>query len=222
MAVLHGIPGEWARVKGTVTGLWPVFLGVFVLGISLPLLFLLSLAFGLVLVVASLVWIVYAILKGLRRVESYFVGARGEESVASILKQIPDSYHVFNDYLHVDHVVVGPAGVFAVETKCWNGPVTIEDGQILINGRLPNRAPLNQVKDEARLVAEALKKLGWAGSVTPLLIFASNSFVPRRVELDRVVVMNASELIDSFKTDRIVLSPSEVERLVRLMESFVC
>ncbi len=222
MAVMHGIPGEWARVKGTVMGLWPVFLGVFVLGVSLPLLFFLSLALGLILVVASLVWIVYAILKGLRRVESYFIGARGEESVASILKQIPNSYHVFNDYLHVDHVVVGPAGVFAVETKCWNAPVTIEDSQVLVNGRLPTRAPLSQVKDEARIITEALKKLGWAGTVTPLLIFASNSFVSRRVELERVVVMNASELIESFQTDRVVLSPSEVVRLVRLMESFVC
>ena len=38
MAKIHGIPGEWARVKGTVAGLWPLFLGVFLLGFALALL----------------------------------------------------------------------------------------------------------------------------------------------------------------------------------------
>ena len=26
MAIQHGIPGEWARVRGTVLSLWPLFL----------------------------------------------------------------------------------------------------------------------------------------------------------------------------------------------------
>ena len=35
MAKVHGVAGEWARVKGMVTGLWPLFLGVFVAGFAL-------------------------------------------------------------------------------------------------------------------------------------------------------------------------------------------
>ena len=34
MAKIHGVAGEWARVKGMVTGLWPLFLGVFAAGFS--------------------------------------------------------------------------------------------------------------------------------------------------------------------------------------------
>ena len=34
MAKVHGVAGEWARVKGMVTGLWPLFLGVFAAGFA--------------------------------------------------------------------------------------------------------------------------------------------------------------------------------------------
>ena len=44
MAKIHGIPGEWARVKGTVAGLWPLFLGVFAAGASAALVYFLPLA----------------------------------------------------------------------------------------------------------------------------------------------------------------------------------
>ena len=37
MARIHGIAGEWARVKGMVAGLWPLFLGVFAAGFAFAL-----------------------------------------------------------------------------------------------------------------------------------------------------------------------------------------
>ena len=39
MAKIHGVAGEWARVKGMVMGLWPLFLGVFACGFSVALMF---------------------------------------------------------------------------------------------------------------------------------------------------------------------------------------
>ena len=120
MAQIHGVAGEWARVKGTVAGLWPLFLGVFAAGFSVALFFVLPLT-AASLLVASLLWIIWSLVQGMRRVERFFKGARGEERVSGILETLPDGYHVFNDFVacgkHVDHVVVGPGGVFSVETK---------------------------------------------------------------------------------------------------------
>jgi len=221
MAKIHGIPGEWARVKGTVAGLWPLFLGVFCLGFALAL-SLTHPMIGFTLTVASFVYAMVMVSRGLKHVERFFKGARGEEKVAGILTELPDSYHVFNDFdckgTHIDHVVVGPGGVFSVETKFWNGRVTVEDGHILVDGRLPSHSPLSQTVKEATLVRNALAKAGWNGIVTPVLVFASDTFESRRANLRGTVVMNSSEIVPSFGSGRVVLPPDELDRLVSLME----
>ena len=139
------------------------------------------------------------------------------------MKSLPAQYHVFNDFVacgvHVDHVVACPAGVYAVETKYWRGVVTIEDGHILLDGQLPSRSPLAQVRKEAALVKSALEKAGWKGDVTPVLAFASDTFSAHVAEVQGAVVINSCDLRNSFETDRVVIAQPELDRLVRLMES---
>ena len=221
MAKIHGIPGEWARVKGTVVGLWPLFLGVFASGASVALIAVCPLWAASALVV-SLVFIIWSLMAGLKRVESFYKGARGEEKVSGILETLPDAYHVFNDFTigrnHIDHVVAGPGGVFAIETKFWNGKVTVEDGHILLEGQLPDRSPLAQAIREATIVRNALVEAGWNGLVTPVVAFASDSFVAHRANLRGTVIINSNELRSAFDSDRVVIPPAELDRLVELME----
>lgn len=222
MAKIHGVPGEWARVGGVVWGLWPLFLGVFVAGFAAALAITWPLP-GLVAFVVAFAGCLWAWCRGLGHVESFFKGARGEERVSRILESLPDEYHVFNDFgsgrHRADHVVVGPTGVFAIETKCWSGPVTVEDDHVLVNGRLPSREPLTQAVREATLVRGMLAKAGWEGGVTPVLTFASDTFAARRAEVRGTVVMNSAELLASFDTNRVVLPTAELDRLVSLMSN---
>lgn len=223
MAHNHGVAGEWARVQGAVAGLWPAFAGVFLLGFSLSLWMFASKGAGAVCTVLSLVWTAVSLLKGVRRIESFYKGARGEEKVAGIIRSFSPQYHVFNDFVaqgrHVDHVVVGPTGVYAVETKNWRGRVTEEEGHILVDGHLPSRSPLAQVVKESQLVKTTLAKAGWTGDVTPILVFASDTFTARVAEIGAVVVMNSCEMKKCFDAGREVLSSAEIERLVGLMEA---
>ncbi len=222
MASIHGVAGEWARVKGTVLGLWPLFAGVFAAGCSAAYAFSNPAVGGALFVVAA-VWCAVSLARGLRHVERYFKGARGEERVAGILQKLPDGYHVFNDFVacgrHVDHVVVGSGGIFAVETKFWLGRVTLEDGHILLDGQLTDRPPLKQVLKEAEAVRNELAKRGWKGEVTPVLAFASDTFEAKIAESSGVVIINANALEASFASVRTVLPPAELDRLVRLMEN---
>jgi hypothetical protein len=222
MAEVHGVAGEWARVKGMVSGLWPLFLGVFAAGFSAAVAFV-SVGWSALMLVVSLLYIAWSLNKGLRHVERFFKGARGEEKVSGILKSLPDSYHIFNDFVagrvHVDHVVAGPAGVFAVETKYWRGKVTVEDDHILLDGQLPSRPPLAQVKKEAALVKAKLAAAGWSGAVTPVLAFASDTFEATIAEIQGVVIINSNHLRNSFGTERVIIPPEELNRLVRLMEN---
>lgn len=197
-----------------------MFLGVFCAGFSLALLLTVT-AWGAVAFVLSLVYAAWSLMRGLRHVERYFKGARGEEKVSGILKNLPSAWHVFNDFVadgnHVDHVVVGPSGVFAVETKCWSGTVTAEDGRILLNGQLPERDPLRQARKESEQVRAELQKTGWLGVVSPVLVFASETFEPKIAEIDGVIVLNANHLLDIFRTDRVIIPASELDRLASLM-----
>lgn len=225
MAQVHGIAGEWARVRGTAMSLWPLFVSLIALGFTAAILVFVHHGIGALLLVAALSAVAYFLYRGERRMESFFKGARGEERVAGILKSLPEAYHLFNDFVaggcHVDHVVVGPAGVFAIETKFWNGKVTLEEGHILVDGHLPDRSPLAQVLKEARLVKGELAKSGWTGVVTPVLAFASNTFEAKIAESHGAVILNARDLKESFATERVVIPAAELERLVRLMENKV-
>ena len=223
MADVHGVAGEWARVKGVVTGLWPLFLGVFAAGFAVALVVFADILWGVSLLSAAAVYCAWSLSKGLRHVERFFKGARGEERVSGILKDLPGAYHVFNDFVacgkHVDHVVAGPAGVFAVETKYWRDAVTVEDGHILVDGQLPDRDPLAQGRKEARLVKAALAASDWHGDVTPILAFASDTFKQHIAEIQGSVVINSCELARAFSTQRVLIPPTELDRLVRIMES---
>lgn len=223
MAQEHGVAGEWARVRGTVNGLMPLFISIFALGFSAAILFFVWHQIGSLLVVLSLSAVAWCLVRGERRMENYFKGARGEEYVAGILRNLPEEYHLFNDFVacgkHVDHVVVGPSGVFAVETKFWRGKVTIEEDHILVDDQLPDRDPIEQVQKEASLVRTELARKGWKGTVTPILAFASNTFSAKNAELGGAVVLNASTLFETLTAGHHLLASAELERLAQLMET---
>ena len=222
MATQHGVPGEWARVRGTVLSLWPLFvaftcLGAFAAAFALerrtPLF---AALFFAALIAVALMW-----RRGVRRVASFFVGARGEERVAGVLASLPANCHVFHDFVaggrHVDHVVVGPAGVFSVATKNWRGRVTLEEGQVLVDGRLADRAPLQQTVREADAVKDELARAGWKGEVTPVLCFASDTLATDSMTAGTARLVNARMLADWLRTQPERLPPAELERLVQLI-----
>jgi hypothetical protein len=68
-------------------------------------------------------------------------GTLGEHAVLATLESLSDRYFVLNDVRtangNLDHIVVGPTGLFAIETKNWRGSVTVnEQGKLLTNGVL--------------------------------------------------------------------------------------
>lgn len=66
-------------------------------------------------------------------------GARGEARVGAELERLQErGFHVFHDWDsgrgNVDHFLVGPHGIFAVETKAWSGKITCEGENLAKDG----------------------------------------------------------------------------------------
>lgn len=65
-------------------------------------------------------------------------GAQGEALTSWLLSRLPGDWHVFNNVLlgpdwDVDHVVVGPRGLFCVSTKSWRGLLGERGGEFCHN-----------------------------------------------------------------------------------------
>ena len=111
------------------------------------------------------------------------LGAEGEKAVGQFLERLrADGYQVFHDVVgsgfNVDHVLVGPAGVFTVETKTWSKPLggsprVTFDGSVLTAGAFrPDRDPVAQARAQASWLAQLLSEsTGRTYRVAPVIVF---------------------------------------------------
>ena len=91
-------------------------------------------------------------------------GAEGEVKVAQILSDFPDGFRVINGlstpFGDLDHVVVGPTGVFIVDTKNWKGVVAADGhGELLLNGKTTDKATIKPIVARTMSVREKVQTL---------------------------------------------------------------
>jgi hypothetical protein len=94
-------------------------------------------------------------------------GVRAEQAVARALRRLLRArpfFYVVNALplgrSDIDHIVVGPTGVFAIETKGYAGAVRITNGALKRNGFPPDEDPLRQARRAAAVVCEWLRRRG--------------------------------------------------------------
>ena len=186
-ARITGSPGENARAMALFRALWPLLAVLFAAGWlvraawpqpelprpAIVVLFLL-LAGGCAVFVAV----------SRAALSSFIKGAAGEEKVAQALAFLPGGWEIFHGVPparrtlwpsrgDLDHVAVGPAGVFVIETKNWTGRIQIRDNAILYEGGPPSCPPLDQVRRSANELAARIEAAcGARVTVHPVLCFA--------------------------------------------------
>jgi hypothetical protein len=107
----------------------------------------------------------------------------GERAVGQFLERLREQgYRVFHDVVgdgfNVDHLLIGPAGVFTVETKTWSKPIRGSakihfDGEcIKVGDRAPERDPVVQAKAQASWVRGLIQEsAGKQVFVRPVVVF---------------------------------------------------
>jgi len=99
----------------------------------------------------------------LGRLRNVRAGRLGEGSVTELLGRLSDDYFLVNDVVlpyyaaTVDHVLIGPFGVMAIETKRWAGSIRVRNNLWRVNG-IPRGDVARQVTDGALAVREFLSR----------------------------------------------------------------
>ncbi len=94
-----------------------------------------------------------------RKYRIYNGGYQGEKTVIRTLnKNFNDDYYLLNEvYLQggggdIDHIVLGPNGVFVLETKNWSGKININGDDWQRPGKHPMGSPSLQAKRNAQKI----------------------------------------------------------------------
>lgn len=129
------------------------------------------------------------------RIDRWRRGAQGEKDTARALRPlVRQGWHVFNDidirHGSIDHVLIGPPGVFVLDTKSLGGRVRVTRGVVSVKWRedpddgYTNRSMAARVATAADRVRGELKVRGIQPEVQPVVVlwadFAQESILSSR------------------------------------------
>ncbi len=167
--------------------------------INLLLFFLAIIFFG----IAAYVW---------KSGTTWSIGAEGEESVIRALQNLDSSFKVVNDIVlpgdnqNIDHVVVGPAGIFVIETKNYNGIIRCYGDEwsrkkigrrgTVYDGGIGN--PSKQAKRNAIVLKNWLQSQNVLVTYIDAIVVFTNEDVELRVSKPTVKVVHVDDLLPVF------------------------
>lgn len=153
----------------------------------------------------------------------WFAGAVGERRVGELLAGLPGGWRVFHALpvgsgeADVDHLVVGPGGVFVVNTKHHRGQrVWVGERALLVAGQ---KKPYLRNSDlEASRVRGVLARAGVAAPVSAVVALVGAREVTVRQQPRRVAVVRAETLVRWLTRRPSVLDAGTVAAVVRLVD----
>jgi hypothetical protein len=147
-----------------------------------------------------------------RRAELFERGAEGEQATAGALTVLPAGWTALHDVrwpnrrlANIDHIVVGPGGIFVIDSKNWSGHISVEHGRLRQNGRLREKAVAG-CADAGLAIAEIAG--AHADKVYPILCFVGQPDVAGWCR--DVMVCSTDNVTRLLLTRPQVLDPTEV------------
>jgi hypothetical protein len=125
--------------------------------------------FYLALFLIAVVWASSRIWRVRPLLKAYKLAEEGEKAVGQYLEKLrSEGYEIFHDVpgtgFNIDHVLIGPTGVYTVETKTWTKPPRgdakiVFDGKVLTAlGMKPERDPIKQSRGQVSWIATLLRE----------------------------------------------------------------
>jgi hypothetical protein len=180
-------------------------------------------------VVGFLVWKFAKLIPKLRAIS---IGIKGENAVAERLAELQGvGYRVLHDIpgkaWNIDHAVIGPAGVFMIETKTLkkrrspNAKVRYDGQCITVDDMTPQRDPLVQAMAEAAELRTVIQKsTGKVFAVQPVIIYPG-WYVEQLVPDPKVWVFNDKYFVKHLKDQPRRLDDSDLHLICFHLEQYV-
>lgn len=163
-----------------------------------------------------------------RKLRNFTLGMKGEQVVARELEAMrQDGYHVFHSLVmkkfDIDHVLIGPTGVYAVETKTLSKKggreekIVYDGKKILINGFASERDATRQAGGNAKIVHDLLlNETGINVWVTPMVVYPG-WYVMTTTPDPKVLVQNQRMIRSTLNKRPIELDGLTIDRLSKAL-----
>lgn len=147
----------------------------------------------------------------------------GEKAVGQYLERLREQgYQVFHDVIgkdfNVDHVLIGAAGVFTVETKTHSKPsrgqakIVFDGENVFINGHAPDRDPVIHAKAQAGWLKALLSEsTGRKFEVRPIIVYPGWFIEQKKDSTRHVWVLEPKALPGFLAQQRQALAPDDVK-----------
>lgn len=153
---------------------------------------------------------------------SWYLGALGELEVARVLDQLGPEWSVIHAIpigsagSDIDHLAIGPAGVFTINSKFHEGTsVWVGSRRLLVNGHPIDH--LRNARFEASRVAKLLSRAhGRPVEVTPVVAIVGAKRITVKERPADVIVVASNRLVRHLTSSPAALRPEEAEQLRRL------
>ena len=151
-------------------------------------------------------------------------GYKGEKEVGKILDSLTDDFKIVHDIFvdkwNIDHLVIGPTGVYTIETKNHKGVITNDRDVLLINDKLFEKNIINQALSEAFYIKEKIEKsLGIKMFIKPVIVFANPKTYVKANEVKGVKVLSIRMLKDYLMKNRTVLNSNYIEKIYSIFKN---
>lgn len=147
-----------------------------------------------------------------RYAEQWEKGAEGESQTATALGALGEGWTIWHDlkwpgrrFANIDHLVIGPGGVFVIDSKNWSGSISIRDDVLRQNGYRREPA-VASCADSALAVGELIPH--HLAHVRPVLCFARDEQIGGWAR--DVILCSTANIVEMLRSRPTVMSPFDI------------
>lgn len=186
--------------------------------------------------VIIVVYFTFKIRKNWQYIKNLQLGRDGERIVGQALEELREKgYKVFHDIkdkgsngkdFNIDHILIGPGGVFTVETKTiskstkGNQVITYDGVNLKIDGSTPDRDPIKQAKSQKYWLENFINEhVKTKIEVRPVVLFPG-WYIDQNFVNSEVWVLNHKAFPSFLEKLEVTLNPEQINLIASHIEIY--